>query len=90
MLYLMIDGEPKCQSARLRDAEALLFDADPNLYEVIKKVTCAYPPEPVHETQREMAVHNLHRALGADAEIIWVDHWTHADALEPYECYRAR
>lgn len=91
LLFLMIDGQPKCQSDRLRDAETLLIAADPDMYEVVKKVTCAYPagPTTMEVRRRDMAIHNLRRVLGADAEIIWVDAWTHADALRSNGCYRA-
>ena len=91
MLYLMIEGTPKCQSEPLLRAEELLREADPDLYEVAIKVTCAYPNDatPKAATAREMAVHTLRRVLGQHTAVEWVDRKVHAAALNAAGVYKA-
>ncbi len=83
MLYLIIEGTPKCQSQELLRAEELLQDADPDLYEVIAKLTCAYPAGlDANLTARTMAVYNVRRALGQHTAVEWADCKAHAAALD--------
>jgi hypothetical protein len=91
MLYLMIEGTPKCQSEPLLRAEDLLREADPDLYEVAIKVTCAYPGDatPKAENVRVMAVHTLRRVLGQYTAIEWVGNKAHAAALADEGHYSA-
>ena len=82
MLYLMIEGTPKCQSQKLLDAEELLREADPDLYEMAIKLTCAYPVGlDKHLTARTMAAHTIRRVLGQHTAIEWVGCGAHAAAL---------
>ena len=91
MLYLMIEGTPKCQSQELLRAEELLRDADPDLYEVTVKLTCAYPNDdsPKAATTREMVVHTVRRVLGQYTAVEWVDRKVHAAALNAAGGYKA-
>lgn len=82
MLYLMINGTPKCCSTTLRDAEQRLADADPDLYEEVHKVTCAYAAADHSENRRNVAIHTLKRALPAGTDFRWVSEGEHHRALE--------
>jgi hypothetical protein len=91
MLYLLIEGVPKCQSELFTIAEGLLVEADPDLYEMAHRLTCAYSAGVIgsEANRRDMALHAFRRVLGKGVELEWVNYETHAQALTELSCPRA-
>ena len=85
MLYMTIDGIPKCVSPMLRRAERILREVDLDLLEHLHQLPCAYPGGLDSHAARLTAAHMVGRAIGRGDCIRWVAEGEHSDALSAYE-----